>query len=123
LIGLPADYSVINFIPDSRFATVHYDCYQGQDLVVSLDLPFIGWAIVLERYVDDPSNFGTKLIAVGLDENGVPFTPVDIAANFSLEIGQIIQTKLVAVDSKEAAGEANPGWGAMPANPLATPAP
>ena len=118
--SLPTHDSMISFTPDARFTTVHYDCYRDRELVLSLSLPFIGWAVVLERHEDDPTIWYTRLVALGLDAKGAPITPNAIAANFSLHEGQVIQTRLIGADGAEVVGTANPDWeslhGLVPTN-------
>ena len=108
--SLPTHDSMISFTPDARFTTVHYDCYRDQELVVSLALPFIGWAVVLERHENDPTIWYTKLVALGLDADGVPITPNGIAADFDVHEGQVIQTRLIGADGTKVVGIANPDW-------------
>jgi hypothetical protein len=117
--GIPGEGSIISFTPDTRFATVHYEGYRGHDLVVTLELPFIGWALITGHNDRDPRAYWTKLVAVGLDDTGQPVLPLDIAANFSLDEGKVFQTRLVAVGGSEVSGRANPGWGGIPTAPLA----
>jgi hypothetical protein len=93
---VPAEYSILSFTPDNRFATVHFEGYRDEERVVSLTLPFIGWAVVV-NWVQGGA-YGTRLEAVGLSEYGEPVTAYMIGQNFSLDEGKVIQTKLMPAE-------------------------
>jgi hypothetical protein len=111
--GTLGDGTIVSFAPDARFAAVRYSCHNDAGLVVELDLPFAGWALVLRRNASDPTFSYTDLEPLGLDNTGKPITRAEIAANFSLDETRIVQTSLTTVDGREAAGTATPGWDAI----------
>ncbi|WP_328475675.1 hypothetical protein OHA21_19940 [Actinoplanes sp. NBC_00393] len=92
-----ADGSILSFTPDSRFGQVAFDCYRGDEVALTVSLPFLGWAVVAFRQVDEPGCYLTRLLAVGLGEDGTPCTEVDVQRLHDLEPGEGIQTRLIAV--------------------------
>jgi hypothetical protein len=96
IAAVPAEYSILRFTPDDRFVTVHFEGYRGDELVVSLTLPFIGWAVVV-NWVQG-GTYGPRLEAVGLSEHGEPVTAYLIGQNFALDEGKVIQTKLTPAE-------------------------
>lgn len=99
---IPFDYSILSFTPDSRFTTVHYDGYRDDERVVSLALPFIGWAVVMgpvKERSDGTIEYGTRLQAVGLTDNGDPVIARMIEENYSLGEGKVIQTRLTPAEN------------------------
>lgn len=95
---IPFEYSILDFTPDNRLTTVHFDGYVGAECVVSLTLPFIGWAVVVDVVKEGPDGtieYGTRLQAVGLTEKGDPVIAHMIEQNYSLEEGKVVQTRLI----------------------------
>ncbi|MEU4427707.1 hypothetical protein AB0F81_44390 [Actinoplanes sp. NPDC024001] len=88
-----ADGSIVSFTPDGRFSGVEFDCYRGDDIVSTVSLPFLGWAVVAFP-AGDPGRYRTRLLAVGLGEDGEPATVVDIRRVHGLADDQGIRTRL-----------------------------
>jgi hypothetical protein len=91
-----ADGSILSFTPDSRFGQVAFDCYRGDEVALTVSLPFLGWAVVAFQQVDVPGCYLTRLLAVGLGEDGTPCTEVDVQRLHDLEQGEGIETRLIA---------------------------
>ena len=103
---IPAVNTILSFVPDDRFTTVQFDGYRDDRCVVSLTLPFIGWAVIVDWI--QGSEYGTRMGAVGLSEHGEPITAYMIGQSYSLEEGKVIQVKLTPAYNSEIAE--SPRW-------------